>query len=192
MPNHAESGDLQRLLARCRRGDSRAWSELIERFRSLVYSIPRRMGMGEDDAGDVFQATFVALYRSLHAIEDGQALPKWVATTAARESYRVRRLSGRYVTVDDDARALDEVLQDDEERADETAIRASEADWVRQGVRGLGAQCRDLLTALYVEGLAYQEVVTALGIPIGSIGPTRARCLEKLRRTLEAEGFFVG
>lgn len=186
----ADDGDPHRLLTRCRRGDARAWGDLVERFRSLVYSVPRRMGMSEDDANDVFQATFVALYRSLNSIEDAQALPKWVATTAARESYRVMRVSGRYVTADDETRGLDEVLEDEDARADETAVRATEADWVRRSVLAMDARCRDLLTALYLEELAYQDVVESLGIPIGSIGPTRARCLEKLRRSLEAAGFF--
>lgn len=191
MPYSADSGDLNRLVTRCRRGDARAWSDLVERFRSLAYSVPRRMGLSEDDASDVFQATFLALYRFLNAIEDAQALPKWIATTAARESYRFKRVSGRYVAADEDARPLDEVLADEEIRADETALQACDGDWVRRGVLALDARCRDLLTALYLEDLAYQDVVATLGIPVGSIGPTRARCLEKLRRRLEAEGFFT-
>lgn len=194
MSRAAEEGDLSGLLARCRKGDSRAWRELVDRFQSFVYSIPRRMGLSEEDAADVFQTTFIALHRSLDRLETAEALPKWLAVTAAREAARTRRLGTRIPVAarSDDDRPLDEVIAAEERTAEEESIAACEADLVRRAVQSMSGRCADLLGALYLEEeRAYQEIADRLGMPIGAIGPTRARCLEKLRQMLVKEGFFV-
>jgi RNA polymerase sigma factor (sigma-70 family) len=183
--------DLDRLIRRCRAQDPDAWADLVKRYQNLVYSIAKRYRLGDDDAADVFQTTFQALHRSLDRIEDPQTLPKWIAVTASREALKVRRVGDRTFRPEDQGFSLDDVLADEEASAEENAISAVRADAVRNGIMELADRCRDLLTLLYLEeDVPYQEVSDRLGMPIGAIGPTRARCLEKLRRILAPLGMF--
>jgi RNA polymerase sigma factor (sigma-70 family) len=146
--------------------------------------------MSDDDAGDVFQGAFLALHGSLQTIRTAQALPKWLAVAAARECHRVRRRNAR--TVGGADLILDAAV-DESPRADEQAEGAVDTFLVRRGLADLGGKCRDLLERLYFADDSDYAVISAeLGMPIGSIGPTRARCLEKLRKLLEKSGFFGG
>ncbi|HVL39831.1 MAG TPA: sigma-70 family RNA polymerase sigma factor [Fimbriimonadaceae bacterium] len=184
--------DLERLLLRIRQGDDRAWSDLVRQFQALVYSIPKRMGLSEDDCADVFQATFLALYRSIDRIESPKTLPKWLGVTAGREALRLKRVSGRYVQESaEEGRSLEEVLTSEERSAEDMATSQSESHVVRQALSTLGGRCKDLLDLLYQEEeVPYAEISSRLGMPVGAIGPTRARCLEKLRHILAREGMF--
>ena len=177
--------ELDRLLERSRKGDPDAWSALVEYLQSLVYSVSHRYGLDDDDTADVFMTTFQALYRNLDRLESGQSLPKWVAKTAARDSLRLRRLRGDTADV-----PLDEIVALEDRNAEREALRADDAYRVRIAMTRVSQTCRDLLSALYEDERSYQEVARQLAVPIGAIGPTRARCLEKLRRLLEEEGFF--
>ncbi len=162
-------------------GDERAWNSLVAEFQRLVYSIPKRSGLGDSDCDDVFQGTFVALYRHLDRIDDPQTLPRWLATTASRETYRVsRRLSKQGFE------NLDEQLAAEDASAETMAIDAVQTEGLHRALAKLGGRCEQLLKLLYFEESAYQEIAERLKIAIGAIGPTRARCLDKLRR------LFVG
>jgi RNA polymerase sigma factor (sigma-70 family) len=184
-PNDTE---LERLLQRARGGDSDAWGKLVARLQNLVYSVPRRYRLDEDDAGDVFMTSFQALHRNLDRIESGRALPRWLATTAARESLRLVRLKVRTKT----EVTLEDLVVQEEATAEAEAIKSDDAFRVQANLASMAARCRDLLSALYGDDEApYAEIAERLGVPIGAIGPTRARCLEKLRKMMEAEGFFV-
>lgn len=177
--------DLERLLGRCRHSDGAAWRSLVTRFEPLVYSVPRRFGLDGDDAADVFGATFSSLLRSLDRIESAQALPRWLAVTAARESLRRIRAKGgdRFVS-------LDEAVAWEEATAERDAIAAERAESLHAAVEELPDRCRLLLRALYFEDEAeYAAISARLGMPLGAIGPTRARCLEKLRVLLLREGW---
>lgn len=192
MSSHDSNVDLDALLLRCQKGDARAWANLVERFQSHVYSVAKRSGLNDEDAADVFQAAFIALYRSLDRLESGRALPKWLATTAGREALRLRR-SRHASTVELDAPelGLDEQLASDEREVHEMTETALDSFHVRSALRDMASPCRKLLEALYEENQpSYQEVAERLGIPVGSIGPKRARCLERLRKILVSEGFF--
>ncbi|HEY0868397.1 MAG TPA: sigma-70 family RNA polymerase sigma factor [Fimbriimonas sp.] len=181
--------DLERLVDRCRQGDDRAWGTLVDRFQALVYSIPRRYGLQEDDAADVFQATFQTLLQNLDRIESARALPRWLAVTASRESLRIKRISGRAESGGD--LPLDEILSSEEKSAEAGAIEADLAFRLRQGLSEMQEKCRSLLSMLYFEdGVSYETISDKLSMPIGAIGPTRARCLEKLRKILGGKGFF--
>lgn len=181
--------DLDRLLARAQRQDGRAWSQIVDRFQSLVYSIPRRQGLTREDAEDVFQTTFAALYQALPGLTTGKVLPKWLATTAARTTFRVLRSKGRTASLGDE-RTLEDLVEDEDRRADELSVQAEAADLVRRGILDLPDKCRNLLTLLYFEDEAsYQQISESLGMPIGAIGPNRARCLERLKRFLVKHGF---
>lgn len=174
--------ELRNLLERAQRGDRRAWDQIVERFQMLVYSVARRTGLGADDAADVFQATFLALYNNLDRIERAEGLAKWLSVTAAREALKHRRTNARYTSEHDLTLSLDETLADEATAADQVAEIAEDADYWRTAIKMLGGRCEGLLTALYFEERTYEDIVATLGIPLGAIGPTRSRCLEKLRK----------
>jgi RNA polymerase sigma factor (sigma-70 family) len=177
-----------RLVERCRKGDHRAWEKLVDKYRHLVYSVPRRMGLNEDESADVFQQSFLALFNNLDKIEDGGALPKWLGVTAARESLRHLRVSRRHVSEADVP--LQEKLAREDATAESEAMRAVESEAIWRAVDSLGGRCTKLLRMLFAEeDPSYEEISQTLGIPVGAIGPTRARCLKKLREILEKLGY---
>lgn len=184
----SQSESLTRLVEKCRKGDQQAWSELVDRFQRLVYSTARRYGLADDDCADVFQSTFTALYQSLDRITNPETLPKWLAVTAAREGLRLRRMTS-ITTLDD--MALDEVIASEEATAESDAIAALGQEALWNAVDRLPQRCRELLRSLYgPREISYEEISENLGIPMGSIGPTRARCLERLRKALSQDDFF--
>lgn len=178
-------------MRRCRAGDERAWSALIQHFQAFVYSIPRRMGLSSDECGDVFQATFVALYKNLDRVDSEQSIPKWLAVTASREAYRVLRARRSSQTADVSSETLEAVLADESETIGVQLEQAELARTVQKGLSGIPERCRKLLQLLYSsDDVPYTEISEQMGLPVGSIGPTRARCLQKLRDMLEPLGFF--
>lgn len=181
--------DWERLVARCRAGDQRAWEQIVRATSPMLYGIARRKGLSEDDAADCVQAAYVALYRSLGSLEAPGGLRGWLATTAAREAVRVSRIRRSRETAD--ISTLEDTLAADEAEADELAAQAERGASLAAALAELGGRCRELLTRLYAgAGESYQAISEALGMPVGSIGPTRARCLAKLRAILERSGFF--
>lgn len=155
----------------------------------LVFSVPRCMGLGEDDSSDVFQQVFLALYQNIDRIVDGGSVPRWLAVTASRETLRLLRARSKAPVGGDEA--LDDIVASENATAEEEALRASDAESLWHAVGRLGGRCEPLLRMLFQEqDTSYEILSESLGIPVGAIGPTRARCLEKLRKLLEKEGFF--
>lgn len=190
MRQFSDSGDLERLVERCRRGDHQAWSRLVDRFQALVYSVARRYGLNEDDSADVFQTTFQSLVRSLDRIESGQALPRWLAVTASREALRIRRIKGRTSDFDSSGLTLDDIVASEEADAEETSIAMDRAMRLREALAEITGRCRQLLELLYMDEAPYAEIAETMAMPIGAIGPTRGRCMEKLKAVLGKRGFF--
>jgi RNA polymerase sigma factor (sigma-70 family) len=181
--------DLKQLLNRCKSGDSAAWELLVDQFSRLVYSVPKKLGLNKDDSADVFQATFLALYRNLDRLNDAQALPKWLAVSASREALRIKRVNSRSTSSDETS--LEDIVAGEERGAEELSVAAAESDLVQRGLAQLGGRCKELLELLYAqEKAAYGAISEKLNMPIGAIGPTRARCLDKLRKILSEKGFF--
>lgn len=184
------------LLARCRGGDSAAWSQLVERYRRLVWSVIVKHRMREEEAEDVFQHVFTTLITNIDAINDENALASWIVTTTKRRCWRVtaqsRRAADRAQSFDADPdRKVDPV----DEREDPVETRAQmEKQLVREGLDRLGGKCKALLEELFGAGSEpnYALIAEKLGIRVGSIGPTRARCLEKLSVVLGRLGFGEG
>jgi len=174
----ANGDDLPRLVRLAADGDQRAWSDLVSRFERLVMSVARGTGLNSVDAQDAAQATWLRLYQNLSRINDASRLGGWLATTVQRESLR---LGGRraHVALDDElgepqAPFYDTTLQD--------LITAERDAALRSVLARLPERDRSLLTLLTAEPpLSYIDIGAALGMPIGSIGPTRARCLSRLR-----------
>jgi RNA polymerase sigma factor (sigma-70 family) len=174
------------LLHACREGDPDAWERLVRRYQRLIYAIPRRAGLSEDLAAEVFQRVCVTLLEHIDRIAQPERLSAWLTTTARRESWRQLRNQRVVVSLgDDDGAGIDD-LADTTLLPDELVERAEQQHTVRLALGELDERCRDLLHMLFYrsEPPPYTEIAAALNMPAGSIGPTRARCLQKLQRVL--------
>jgi RNA polymerase sigma factor (sigma-70 family) len=185
-----EPTDKQLLLA-CRRGDSQAWESLVKRYQRLIYTIPRRAGLDEDQSAEVFQEVFTTLFQKLDDIDDPGRLHAWLVTTARRKTWRLiskeRTLQQRRMgNNEDDPDEEFMKIPDEAPLPDEVMVRLEQQHEVRAAVANLDERCRKLLTLLFYEPepLSYSEIAISLGTSAGSIGPTRARCLEKMLRLL--------
>lgn len=178
------------LIQACRQGDAAAWEMLVARYQRLVYSIPRHAGLDEDLSADVFQHVFALLVEHLDRIEQPSRIGAWLTTTARRETWRLssrERSAGSLPSGEGYAGER----SDDAPQPDELLVRLEDQHKIRVAVAALDERCRRLLTLLFYQPdpPPYSEVAAALGTSEGSIGPTRARCLRKLRRGLETLGF---
>lgn len=179
-----------RLVSRCRTGDGAAWRELVQRHQRLVYAIVVRSGLDEHAAADVFQTVFRRLLDHLPRLAQPERVRAWIVTTARREALRERERHARHVSLsrDEDADAgpgLEDTLADDSPRAEERLAELQQLDRLRTSLDRLDARCRDLLLLVFGdddEQLPYDEIGRRMAMPVGSIGPTRSRCLAKLRR----------
>jgi RNA polymerase sigma factor (sigma-70 family) len=179
------------LLAGCRRGEAASWRALVERYQRLVHAIVRRIGLDEHAAADVFQTVFARLFEHLPRIQAPERLQAWIVTTAKREALLLRRRGRRTesTTRSDDEHSGPSIedIADDALLPEHLLEQLQKIDTVRQGLDRLDERCRRLLLMLFRdddERVPYDEVASQLGVPIGSIGPTRSRCLGKLRRLL--------
>ena len=151
----------------------------MERYTALIHSVPRRYGLSAAEVDDVFSDVCVTLVRSLGALRDVQALPRWLVRVTTRATWEVSRKTRRARTSElpelTGAAAPDAVMEAFEEE-----------QLVRWALLAISEKCRRLLTLLYFEpeALSYDEVASRLGVPRGSLGPTRKRCLERMRRVL--------
>jgi RNA polymerase sigma factor (sigma-70 family) len=174
----------QELITRCRKGDAQAWEQLLKAYERLVFSIPLSYGLSREEAADITQLTFTALIQALDNLSADSRLGPWLATVARRHTWRVMQQQRRQST--DDIEALDAAAALIDRDSETPLERWELVEWLHSGLGRLGERCRALLIALYFEGTepGYAEVAARLGVPLGSIGPTRARCLEQLRRFL--------
>lgn len=167
------------LIRACRRGDPGAWRRLLKKYERLVFSIPLRYGLSREDAADILQATFTTLIQGFDDLSEEGNLGAWLATVAHRRTWRLLergRRENEYV----------KDLIEDAPPGDADSIEQWElTEWLKGGLSRLDESCRRLLLALYFHPSSYAEVAERLNMPVGSIGPTRARCLKRLRRILE-------
>jgi len=178
----AEAGRLRRLLnemvAAAHDGDQAAWSDLVARFRGRVFRVARAHGLDRYQADDVAQETWLRLYRSLDTVRDPFSLGAWIETTARRESLRALVGHGREELTGEDVGVDRPALDDGDDGVLEERRAALE-----RGLRKLNRRQRALMETLLADPApSYADVSLRVGIPIGSIGPTRRRCLDKMRR----------
>lgn len=176
------------LISACREGDAGAWDALVTRYERLVYTIPFRYGLPQSEADDVFQSVWMALLQSLPTLKEPDRVSAWLVTTARRACWDRRRGAEHERTHSVDPAALPE--RDpwfDSASPEEIVSRYDDHRTLQGALRQLGERCRRLLHYLYSDPdqLAYSDIAVRLNMAIGSIGPTRARCLEKLRSLLE-------
>lgn len=184
-----EQSDRELVLA-CRRGDETAWEALVLRYQRLIYTIPRRAGLNEETASDVFQEVFATLFKKIGEIENPEKLKAWIVTTARRKTWRLISRENRTQKYDDSDEESDSELNklpDNAPLPDEVLIQLEEQHRVRVALSNLDERCQKLLTILFYrhEPPPYSEIAAQIGTTEGSIGPTRARCLQKLLRLLE-------
>jgi RNA polymerase sigma factor (sigma-70 family) len=170
------------LVTRASQGDQRAWNDLVERYAPLVWSVCRRYQLRSADAEDVHQTVWLQLVSRLDKIRDPAALPGWLATTTRRECVRVLRAARgprAAVPVPD----LGTIPDQQAGLADQDLLEAERHAALREALARLPACCQRLIGKLIEDPpLSYAQISASLGIPVGSIGPLRARCLDRLRR----------
>lgn len=167
------------LASACRSGDLAAWDQLLDRYDRLVFAVASREGLSPEDAADVTQTTFEALLAQLDRIRDDDQIASWLMTVARRQAWRIRNDRMRQV-------ADESITNGDDDAITDPISDHNTIIWIYQGLAKLDTRCRELITALYFdpESPSYAEVASRFGRPVGSIGPTRARCLLRLRELL--------
>ena len=169
------------LVLRARGGDQSAWNALVERFAPLVWSVCRRYRLPDADAADVGQSVWLHLLEHLKDVREPAALPGWLATSTARECLRTLRARDDRQRRELSAGA-EQLLTSDPPSPDEVVLVAERNHAIRAAFARLSVQCRKLLALLaHDPPFSYVEVAERLGTPVGGLGPTRARCLGKLR-----------
>jgi len=164
------------LIDSCLAGEQAAWTQLITRYQRLIYSVARKLCSQPEDCADVFQRVCLDLYQNLKQLRNDRTLPAWLITVTRRRSFAFIR----------DKRA--EVSIEDYLSESDPPVDAVEQEFLlERAVAELPDRCENLIRLLYFDANepTYAEISDRLGIPVASIGPTRARCLEKLRKMLE-------
>jgi len=169
------------LVTRARHGDQRAWDDLVERYAPLVWSICHRYQLKSADAEDVHQTVWLLLVSQLNKIRDPVALPGWLATTTRRECVRVLR-AARGPHADGSGPDVETIPDQQAEMADQELLVAERHAALREALARLSPCCQRLIGKLIEDPpLTYAQISASLSIPVGSIGPLRGRCLDRLR-----------
>jgi RNA polymerase sigma factor (sigma-70 family) len=161
------------LIERCLEGDQAAWKELVNRYQRLVYSVAHALCPPGEEVSDVFQQVWLELYQHLADLRHVEALPAWLITVTRRQMFALIRSKRSTEPLDVDiGQRSEEIHQIEREHTVERALEQ------------LPERCRQLINFLYFDSRepSYAEIADALSMPEASVGPTRARCLEKLRR----------
>lgn len=171
------------VLESCRGGDARAWRELVRRYSRLVLGVARAMGLPREDADEVFQLTFSALFRALPRVREPERIEAWLVTAARRSTLHVLRDHRRATRLDE--RQAAEYGATVAPAADEALERLRERERVARALHALAEPCRSLLSALFSDDRTpYRQLAARFGLAVGSLGAQRARCLERLRKRL--------
>ena len=178
------------LVAAARDGDNAAWGRLMDRYVPLAVSVARRFRLNPDEVKDVTGTVWLRLVEHLDHIREPEALPGWIVTTTRNESLRFLRSRNRMLPID--PQNAPEFESEDQVEVDAELLQAERRQALREGMAELRPQHRELLVVLLTDPpLSYDEISQKLGIPKGSIGPTRARALEQLRQTTALRAFVA-
>ena len=182
----SEALDVAQLVRQASRGDRSAWERLVDQYSRLLWATTRDFRLAENDAADVVQGTWLRLLEHIHRIEYPERIGSWLATTARHECLRHLAAGKRVMVVQDDHDAFSEAVGHQPD-VDERLLAEERAQAVRAAVSTLPSRSQQLLELLMADPpVSYTEISDQLGVPIGSIGPTRGRCLERLRLVLQA------
>lgn len=167
--------------------DPKGWDELVDRYKSLVYAFCRQAGLGEADAGDVFQHTWLALYEHRYRLQDATRLSSWLVTTAKREALRLRHHQARYQS--DDCLAAE---ADSRPIPDEDIEQLELQSTLETALTRIDQPCRKLLYAFFFadEERSYEEIAVDFGLSPNTLGAKRRRCLRRLKEILIGLGYI--
>lgn len=182
-----DNGDAA-LVRRCVRGDQAGWDELVNRYQRLIFAIPRRAGLSEEQAADVFQEVFLTLFEKIGEIEQPDRIRSWIVTTAKFKTWAtVRGSKGLYSpATEEEMEAEMANLRDETPLADDMLIELEEQHLIRTALLELEERCQKILSMIYLRDPAasYVEVAEAINVGETSISPLRSRCLKKLEKVL--------
>jgi RNA polymerase sigma factor (sigma-70 family) len=186
-PRHDDGSiDIPQLVQRAAMGDRLAWEHLVDQYSRLIWAMTRDFKLPESDAADVVQVTWLRLLEHIDRIEHPDRIGSWLATTARHECLRHVAARSRITLVRDDEVTLDGAVPHQPE-IDERLLADERAQAVRDALARLPSRWQKLLELLMADPpTSYVEISSQLGLPVGSIGPTRRRCLERLRVLLQA------
>jgi RNA polymerase sigma factor (sigma-70 family) len=167
-------------------GDSKAWATIVKRYQALVYAVATRAGLAQIDAADCFQQTWVLLYDNRKKLQDPSRLSAWLVTTAKREALRLKHHLGSDPGSDDANEQVDTAILPDDE-----LLQMEKQAQLEAAISELDPRCRNLVDAFFFadEDKSYEEIAKSLGIATNSLGPIRRRCLERLKRILQENGY---
>jgi RNA polymerase sigma factor (sigma-70 family) len=172
--------DVAMLVKRASIGEQQAWEQLIDKYGRLIWSITREFKLAESDAADVFQTTWMRLIEHIDRLDHPDRVGSWLAATARNECLRCLASHKRLVLADEDA-VFDGPAELGSE-IDEALLAAERAQIVREAMTHLPWRWQRLMELLMADPpLSYIEISDEMGLPVGSIGPTRGRCLARLR-----------
>jgi RNA polymerase sigma factor (sigma-70 family) len=176
------------LVKRCLSGQEEAWSQLIDKYKALIYSIPVKYGLPQQEAADVFQGTCMELLTHLRDLREPRALPKWLIQVAHHKCYHWKRQQQRLVSRDAEGELPEPEIPP---VAEELVRQTEEEQMLREAMASLAPRCRKLIEMLFFESPSrpYHEVAGELNLAVGSIGLTRQKCIETLRKRLDELGF---
>jgi RNA polymerase sigma factor (sigma-70 family) len=176
-----------RLVRACLKGDERAWSALIQKYKNLIFSIPMKYGAGPEDAADIFQSVCMELFTELPRLRDPGAFRSWLITVTAHQAFHWKRKTRR---------RGEEALSSEEEMlvsdpSPDLVEQVEQEQVLREAITRLSARCQTLIRLLFYTQpqMSYRDVAKTLGVATGSIGFIRGRCLTRLLKTLEQAGF---
>ena len=176
------------LVRLCRAGDQAAWNELVGRYQRLIYAIPRRAGLSDEQAADVFQEVFLTLLQKIDDIEQPDRIRAWMVTTAKFKTWSIVRGEKGFYSPETDEEMEAEManLRDNSPLADDMLIELEEQHLIRSALKRLEERCRQIISMIYLRDPAasYVEVAKAIGVGETSISPLRSRCLKKLEKIL--------
>jgi RNA polymerase sigma factor (sigma-70 family) len=177
------------LVKACRRGDEAAWNEIVERFQRLIFTVPRRAGLSDEQAADILQEVFLTLFEKLDEIEQPEKIRSWLVTTAKFKTWSAVRGEKGVHTPDTEEEMAAEMasLPDASPLADEVLIELEQQHQIRTALKDLEEKCQKILSMIYLRDTAasYSEVAIEIGVGETSISPLRTRCLKKLAKILE-------
>jgi RNA polymerase sigma factor (sigma-70 family) len=173
------------LVQACLAGAEEAWATLFQRYSRLIYKIPLSFGFPITEAEEIFQETAMEIVAGLADLRSHAHLHPWIVTIARRVCIRRLRSAPKYTTTD--LELLENELEEGADSVEELLLRLEEYSLLRKALAALDPKCRTLLTELFLKDqpTAHAAIAAELNLPLGSIGPTRTRCLDKLRKEVE-------
>jgi len=176
------------LVRDCRRGSQTAWDELVARYQRLIFAIPRRAGLTDEQAADVFQEVFLTLFEKIDDIEQPEKIRSWIVTTAKFKTWATVRASKGLYSPENEEEMEQEManLTDTMPLADDMLIELEQQHLIRAALKQLEERCQKILSMLYLNHTTatYSEVAQVVGVGETSISPLRSRCLKKLEKLL--------